>query len=61
MNPYDRPGIRRWFAERVEDLLIWLRKPEFPEEVLVMYVPASQIRKATKQHKNESNMRQNEN
>ena len=50
MKPIDRPGIRRWIAERVEAFLIWLRKPEFPVEILIMYVPANQIRKAVKKH-----------
>jgi len=61
MKPIDRPGIRRWFAEKMESILIWLRKPEFPVEVLVMYVPVNQIRKAVKKQENEGNMRQNEN
>ena len=61
MTPFDRPGIRRWIAERVESLLIWLRKPEFPVAVLIMYVPVNQIRKAVKKHEDESNKSKNEN
>lgn|GEM_PF-5622891 len=59
MKPIDRPGIRRWLAERVESLLVWLRKPEFPEAVFVMYVPVSEIRKAVKKHENENRTNEN--
>jgi len=36
--------MRRWIAERLEDLLLWLRQPEFPVKVLLVYVPAEKVK-----------------